>query len=399
MRVIPFLLVLAVTSGPAAAQNIRFLNATPAPVDIKLEAGSQVSVDANGNLTARCDGSDPAGCQRLAQGGGGTGQCGTGASFTQALAATPAGPVNPGSSVTLQATTSGAQICLPSVTRLLPLPEQAVTVTGWTSALTPNASGVVSASVTLPSQASASYRFSLVCYGSTGSATSDATVQTNAAPPPPPPTNCDQFPSVPFTNSSAGSSTGVAISGVTSQIINGFEALQSIGGTLMFPFPEPGGFGVVNGPPSRIRSIRFTVPQNYAYTGNQEFVWAEYPNNYIPPTEGYISVSQCAGDLRVPASGQGSSGSDLTFAEGCRNWRGIPQIPSGFFQNSSIKYEVSATADSTPFVCVLRPGQTYFFNVYINRPNSNRTLPPLPSPPDTLCGFGAECGIRVQLRD
>lgn len=397
------IILSAAFSTAALAQTITFQNATPAPVQIRLQSGSQLGLDAQGNVSAFCDSTDQQGCARLAQG---SGSCGNPPVFQAPLAPNPnpGGPVAPGATVTLQASLTDAVVCVPSAVRVSPLPEQPTSIVGWNSsgaAIFPPQGGLVGATVTMPSVSSASYRFSLTCYGASGSASSQTTITTTDAAPPPPPPSCTQFPSSPFTNAAPGQAAGVAISGITSQTINGFESLQSIGGTLMFPFPERGGFGVVNGPPTRVRSIRFTVPQSYAYTGNQEFVWAEYPNNWLPPTQGYVSVSECAGDFRVPNAAQGSQGGDLTFADGCRNWRAQPPpFPqAGFVMNSNIKYEVSATASSTGQVCVLRPGATYFFNIYINRPDQNRTLPPLPSPPNTLCGDGAECGIRVQLRD
>jgi hypothetical protein len=379
----------------ANAQTITFQNANPVAT-VKLELGSQLSLEPSGNLIARCDASDPTGCARLLQTGGG-GQCGAGVSFTTQLNVTSPSPPAPGpypggSAITVAAQATGAVVCIPRA-NIVGGPD--VTMAGWTNAITPSGSGSISQALTLPGASDVEYRLSLTCYGSLGSDTSSLVVRTSQTIIPPPP-QCSQFPTAPFTNASAGQSAGVAMQGYTTVVIPGYESLQTILGFQLTPFSPSNGFGIVDGPPSRVRSIQFTVPQGLQSTAASEFRWAEWPNNYDPPKEGYFTVSECAGDFRFPAVAQSApSASDSTFADGCRNWRAFQG--SGFLDLAGVRYQISETGTSTGEVCVLRPGRTYFFNIIMNRPSPNRTMPPLPSPPNTLCGAAENCGIRAAV--
>lgn len=386
------LILTSVVAGSVQGQSITFQNATP-PTAIELQPGSSVTLDSNGSLVANCNTSTQAGCARLTQGGGG--QCGTGVTFTSQLSVTnppnpPApGPYPGGSSITVAAQATGAVVCIP---RAQIVGGSAVSMTGWTNAITPSGSGAISQALTLPSTNNVQYQLTLQCYGSTGSAESSLVVRTSEQIVPPPPT-CTGFPAPPFTNSAPGQAAGVAMSGYTTSLILGYETLQTLLGIQLTPFAPTNGYGIVDGPPERVRFIEFTVPADLQTGPASRFVWAEFPNNFDPPKEGYFTVSQCPGDFRFPSAGQAGTANDPTFADGCRNWRAFQG--SGFLDLAEIKYSVSPTGVSTADTCVLRPGQKYYFNIIMNRPSPNRTMPPLPSPPNTLCGSAPTCGIRA----
>lgn len=388
LALVASLAVVATANG----QTVTFQNAAPAAV-VELAAGSPVSIDASGNLVLSCNPTGSAGCQRLVQTGGG--QCGTGVTFTNQLSVTnpqspPApGPYPGGSSITVAAQATGAVVCIPAA-RIVG--GAGVTMTGWTNPITPSGTGAISQSLTLPSTNNVQYQLSLTCYGSTGSAESSVVVRTSEQIVPPPPT-CTGFPAPPFTNASPGQSAGVAMSGYTTSLILGYETLQTLLGIQLTPFAPTNGYGIVDGPPDRVRFIEFTVPAGLQSGPGSRFLWAEFPNNFDPPKEGYFTVSQCPGDFRFPSVAQNGTSDDPTFADGCRNWRAFQG--SGFLDLSEIKYSISDTGVSTGDTCVLRPGQKYYFNIIMNRPSPNRTMPPLPQPPNTLCGTAPTCGIRA----
>lgn len=177
------LLVVALLWIPCftSAQTVTFSNASPSAT-VRLEAGSQVSMDAANNFVMRCDATDPAGCARLLQSGGPgscTGQCGTGATFTSALAVInpqvpPApGPYPGGSALTVSAQVAGAAVCVPSALQ----GATSVSITGWTGALFP-VGNTITQGIILPTQPASTYTLRLICYGATGSAISERTVAT-----------------------------------------------------------------------------------------------------------------------------------------------------------------------------------------------------------------------------
>lgn len=372
-------LLAALATGGAHAQTITFSNANPSAI-VKLESGSQVSIDASGNLIARCDATDPAGCARLLQTGGG-GQCGTGVTFTTPLGVTnPASPPAPGpypggSQLILQAQMTGAVVCVPSALQ----GANAISISGWTSPLTPS-SNTVTQTITLPTQPETTYTLRLTCYGSTGSATSDRTVTTSAQVNPPPPQCPNQFPTPSaYTSAQAGATAPTPISGVTINNINGFENLINVLGFNLNPFPSTGTTGNLLAPWDNIRVIRFTVPNPFPPgTFARRFQFISWPNGFVGGMDAYISVSSCPGDLRIPTAQQAGSENDPTYAEACRNWRGTSWTFAQTGQ-SDIPYDVGVPGQpnlSTPTQCVLEPGRTYFLNIYLNRPQQNRTLTP-----------------------
>lgn len=168
----------------AAAQSVTFTNSTP-PVAIRLQAGSEVAMDAASNFVMVCDAIAPDGCQRLTlpPGGGGgscTSQCGSGAAFTTPLAVVnpsnpPApGPYPPGSTLTVRAEVTGAVVCMPDAR----LGTATINLLGWTAPLVPSNAIVVQSS-NLPSNIfGATITLRLSCFGSTGSAVTERTVQT-----------------------------------------------------------------------------------------------------------------------------------------------------------------------------------------------------------------------------
>jgi hypothetical protein len=392
MRKFSSLIVLMAFLATAAnAQTITFPNASPVAT-VKLEAGSQVSLDANGNLIARCDAGDPAGCARLLQTGGGGGQCGTGVTFTTPLSVTnPATPPAPGpypggSQLTLSAQMSGALVCLPSAFQ----GQSAINITGWTAPLIPSGN-TVTQTINLPTQPETTYTLRLTCYGSTGSAVSERTVATSAQVNPPPP-QCPPSSDIPYTSASPGATAPTRINGVSVLEVNGFESLFSIFGTNVNPFPSTGLDGNLIAPSSTVRIIRFTVPSPFP-SGDflRRFRFNSWPNGFGGGSDAYISVSTCPGDLRVPTATQsGTAPNDSTYAEACRNWRGNSWTFDDQGQGD-LPYVVGVpggTNLSTPNSCVLEPGRTYYLNIYMNKPNrATRSL----TPQNLLCP-AFDCG-------
>lgn len=143
-------------------------------------------MDAASNFVMVCDASAPDGCQRLVPPPGGgvgscTSQCGSGAAFTAPLAVVnpshpPApGPYPPGSALTVRAEVTGAVVCMPDAR----LGTATISLLGWTSPLVPS-NGVVVQSLNLPSNIfGATLTLRLTCFGSTGSALTERTVQTS----------------------------------------------------------------------------------------------------------------------------------------------------------------------------------------------------------------------------
>lgn len=395
-------LLAAFVAGGAHAQTITFPNATPAAT-VRLEAGSQVSIDASGNLIARCDATDPAGCARLLQTGGG-GQCGTGVTFTAPLNVTspvtpPApGPYPGGSQLTLSAQMTGAAVCLPSAVQ----GASAVSVGGWTAPLLPNGN-TVTQNITLPTQPSTTYTLRLTCYGSTGSATSERTVTTSAQVNPPPPDCPTSFPTgVAYTTTgSGGGGATTNLTGVSFRNIDGFEQLLNAFGNPINPFPVTGTSGDLLAPSSEIRVIRFNVPNPFPEGSfTRRFNLFTWPNGFQLSNQGYVSITSCPGDLRIPTATQSGTATDPTFSEACRNWRTSSwEVGVGQGQNT-IPYVVAASGSdvSTPTECKLVPGRTYYMNMYLSRPNlGTRTL----IPENPVCrdpeGTAIDCGHRINI--
>lgn len=392
-RLSVLVLLSSLASFGAVAQTITFPNASPAAT-VKLEVGSQVSLDAAGNLIARCDASDPTnGCARL-QGTGG-GQCGTGVTFTSQLGvinpATPPapGPYPGGSQLTVRAQMTGATVCVPSAAQ----GQTPVNITGWSSPLVPSGNSVTQV-ITLPSQADTTYTLRLTCFGSTGSAVSERTVTTSVQIQPPPP-DCPATSEIPYTSSSAGSNTRTQIPGVSVLEIDGFQQLVNVLGFNVNPFPSTGTAGNLLAPWTDVRVIKFNVPDPFPSGGFlRRFQFVSWPNGFIGANNAYISISSCPGDLRVPTATQSGTTTDPTYAESCRNWRGN----SWTFEDAGqgdIPYTVGVAGQtSTPTSCVLVPGQTYYMNIFMSRPNrANRTILPANSIcPDFDCGHGISAG-------
>jgi hypothetical protein len=388
--------LMAFLATAANAQTITFPNASPVAT-VKLEAGSQVSLDANGNLIARCDAADPAGCARLLQTGGGGGQCGTGVTFTTPLSVTnpstpPApGPYPGGTQLTLSAQMSGALVCLPTAFQ----GQSTINITGWTAPLIPSGN-TVTQTINLPTQAETTYTLRLTCYGSTGSAVSERTVATSAQINPPPP-QCPPTSQIPYTSSSAGVATPTQIGGVSVLNILGFESLVNVLGFNVNPFPSTGTAGNLLDNWDTVRVIRFDVPNPFpAGTFLRRFQFVSWPNGFNQGNDAYISVSSCPGDLRVPTAQQSGTADDRTYAESCRNWRGFSWTFEDAGQ-SDIPYTVAVPGQptiSTPSTCVLEPGQTYYLNIYMSKPNraQRSLLPARPICQDFTCGHGISAG-------
>jgi hypothetical protein len=125
-----------------------------------------------------------------------------------------------------------------------------------------------------------------------------------------------------------------------------------------------------------------------------------WPNGFLESNLGYISISSCPGDLRVPTATQNGAPGDATYAEGCRNWRGNSWDSTHNSGASDLPYVIASAGNdtSTPDECRLVPGRTYYMNVYMSRPNRDtRSL----LPTNEFCrdpeGTPFDCGHVINI--
>jgi hypothetical protein len=377
----------------AAAQVVEFPNVSPA-VSVRLEAGSTLTVDANGNLHARCDAALATGCAVLGAGGG-AGGCSGPANFTQSLrvsSPTTPGPYPAGSTLSVVATVSNAAICSPTAT----VNGSATSLSGWNNPIVPGTDGGVAATVTLPAIAGASVVLRLTCYGGSGAAAQNLTVGTSSAPPA---AACPYaYPTATaYTSQTAGSTTITPLGAMAVRNINGFEELINRLGFNVNPFPSTGTTGNLLATWNTIRVIRFEVPNPFPQGSfSRRFQFISWPNGFHGGLDAYISVSTCPGDLRIPTGQQSGTPSDPTYAEACRNWRGF----SWTFEDTGqgdLPYVVGVPGQpniSTPSQCVLEPGRTYYLNIFMSKPNKNsRSLFPF----QPICPGNFECGHGISV--
>jgi hypothetical protein len=274
-----------------------------------------------------------------------------------------------------------------------------VTVSGWGGNVTPTGS-TISQVVTMPSQPSTTYRLRLVCYGSTGSDTKTIDVTTSTVTEPPP-TDCPPPPVAPYTTVNAGSTTTRIIRGpggstLPIRNVEGWESLPNLFQGFPNPFPQTGTSGQLLDTPDTIRILRFTVPQNYSAPPVFSIVFNSWPNGFEQGLDAYVSVSTCPGDFRIPTATQNGTTSDPTFAEGCRNWRDEAFAWAFGFGTGRINWRdpsiAGNPATSTPAHCVLERGRTYYLNMYMMRPNANRTLNDFTDNASSVCGINNPCG-------
>jgi hypothetical protein len=370
-----------------SAQSITFTNANP-PVTIELESTGFGDPNGTGNWVARCA-PTAAGCQRLSQGGGTT-------TAITSLVVTNPPPYPAGTPIPVSAQVVDAAVCTRDAF-IVPDVGQPVgtSLPSWTGSFIPSApTATVVQNVTLP-QASTAYRLRLTCFGSGGSATRTVDITTAAGVTPTP--GCPTGPTAPYTTTSAGSATTRVIRGpggstLPIRNINGWEELFSLQGSNLNPFPSTGLSGVLLEPPNTVRILRFVVPSEFPPPFAFRITFNSWPNGFDLARDAYVSVSTCPGDFRIPSGGQAGSTTDPTFAEGCRNWRdeAFSWIADGGVNNINW---TDASTPSSAARCMLERGRTYYLNMYMVKPNPNRTLDDFGNEPFGVCGFTNPCGF------
>lgn len=180
---------------------------------------------------------------------------------------------------------------------------------------------------------------------------------------------------------------------------NAFSNVQLISGGFWNPFPSGGGRGILGTPNTSYISIEFTTPTNVddwnAAVGGKEFLWdgSQVAGAAILGSV-YVTISECAGDFRIPTAGTTAPVSDPTYARGCRNLR--PVSLGGQQQNKAdILYEISA-APSTDLICRLAAGRTYHLNFI--RANASDGAIGVPTTEAICANFSDFCGIDMDVR-
>ena len=346
------LTMLAAGSGAVFAQQTLTFSNTDTdpspqitqPLAVNLEAGSAVSIAPNGNISARCMlGPAPSTiCAGINAGGGGTAPTVT---LAPSGLPTSAPPYPAGTSFTITPSVSGAEVCVRSVT-INAAPAQS---TGWPATVPAPFGAQV---VNLPT-ASATYLFSMRCYGAGGatSATSYSVQTSNAIQP----GSCGSFvsPLPPGWNRS------------------GIQAFGQVPSTIMAnsfwqPFPSSGFPGALITGRSEYHSVGFTTPADggawAAAAPLKTFSWIEASDGGEALLgRVYVSLSSCPGDFRIPPLGQIAPVNDTTFARGCRNIR--PLFGSLNHIYADVGYVIAGpNQPSDDTTCRLVPGTSYFMN-------------------------------------
>jgi hypothetical protein len=234
------------------------------------------------------------------------------------------------------------------------------------------------------------YSFSMRCFGSGGATT--ATLPTPIA-------------------TSAGTAPG-GCSGFTSNLpagwvrgaLTNFASVPAVenGSATWQPFPNSGFSGYIITNANVYQSIGFTTPTDpiawNAAAPAKRFRWimAQQGGEAIPENI-YITISSCAGDFRIPTTGQTAPTDDTTFARGCRSIR--PLGPVQNYPHDNISYQISAeNLPSDDTICRLAPGRAYFVNFIRARVLDGYPEPiGLPSVEATCEGGGSTCGIQMRV--
>jgi hypothetical protein len=381
------LTLLAAGSGAVSAQQtLTFTNTdtdpgTPlVPLSLNLVGGSSLSIAPNGNVNAQCV---LAAGSTLCAGVSGTGVPApvvtlAATNFSQSPNASMQYPT--GTTFTLTPTVTGAEVCVRSVT----INGTAATSTGWTGTL---AAPFAAQTVSLTPTASASYVFSLRCYGAGGATTGSlAAIATSDIPPL---NGCTGF----VSPLPSGWVRGATVS---------FGQVQAveIGGATWNPFPNTGFTGYLITNSNQYLSLGFTTPTNEAeWSAAAPFKLFEWgpaqQQGEAVMSRVYISISSCAGDFRIPPVGQVAPADDPTFARGCRNIRPAFGFPTQILQN--IPYLISSVnTPSDDTTCRLTPGRAYHVNVI----RANALDGSIGTPAEeAVCedGVSTRCGIQMRI--
>ncbi len=381
------LTLLAAGSGAAyAQQTLTFSNtdtnaSTPGdqPLAVNLEAGSAVSIAPNGNINARCVlGAPPSTiCAGINAGGGGTAPVVALAASGFSQAPNGNGEYAAGTTFTITPSVSGAEVCVRSVT----INGAPAASTGWPATFVLPFNPQV---VNLPT-ASATYSFSIRCYGTGGATTATlANVQTSSVIQP----------------GACGSFVSPLPAGWQRGAVQTFSQVPSVefgAGVSWNPFPNTGFTGYLITSSTQYLSVAFTTPTDVAAWNaaapNKQFFWEEaQQQGPVALDRVYVSVSSCPGDFRIPPLGQIAPGTDTTFARGCRNIRPASGFPNQIRQ--FISYQIgqpNQASDET--TCYIAPGTTYYLN-FIRANALDGAIGTPAEEASCLDGVSNSCGIQ-----
>jgi hypothetical protein len=369
-----------------AQQTITFSGPTP-PVTVTLTPGSNIDIQTDGNVAANCvpgTGSFTDRCQGMPTTGtgGGGGNPPTVSIAASGFSTTPdgEGKYTPGTSFTITPTVGNGLVCQ---RRTVGSPG----TTTWPGVVQ-SPFGAVSVTVT---QASSTYGFDMKCYNDDGSAVSNQiTVLTNAGGGGGGQTQCSGNvtpPSGYTRNTNITSFTQLPSNNLPGQFISDFPASGSDQGRLITS-------------PAQYVSIQFTAPlplesPPYPNVNGGTFNFTESQvDGDANLNSTYITISQCAGDFRIPANTNPAPLTDPTFANGCRNIQfasSPPGQPLNIFRR--ITYTTSSSGTSTGSTCQIIPGQTYFFNLILADPRGDI------APGENTCNnqLDDDCGIQMNI--
>jgi hypothetical protein len=381
---VPLALVASGIGAASAQQTLTFTNTDTDPntagnqsQSVTLLAGSSVSIAPDGNVSAQCALTGGL-CTGTGSGGGSAPTVSLAASnFSQA----PTGGLYPpGTTFTLTPTVANAEVCIRSVSQTTP------GSTNWPATVTPPFAAQTIQLLT----GEGTYQFSMRCFGPGGATTAtltpDISTSTGTAP-----GGCSGFTS----NLPAGWVRGA---------LTNFASVPAveIGGATWQPFPNSGFSGYLITGASQYQSVTFTTPTDptawNAAAPAKRFQW-------IPAQQGgeaimlnvYVSISSCAGDFRIPPTGQTAPTDDTTYARGCRSIRPLGTVTN--YPHANISYQISAeNLPSDDNICRLAPGRTYFVN-FIRAQVFDGYPEPIgaPSVEATCEGGGTTCGIQMRV--
>ena len=337
----PMRFLLAVVLGGwvlgASAQDktLTFDNATPAKT-IHLLNGTSVTISTTGNLVAKCtlNGSS---CADVGSGGGGTNPPTvslTASGFSASPDGSNAYPAN--TSFTLTPLVTNADVCVMTYSG-----GTATNAINWGG---PTTSFGARSSVSVPSPSS-TYVFSFVCYNATGSASGNATVTTSADASVPPGPDCSAVSSM-LNNagfSRSGPQTWLQLQGMPN-----FPDYDLSSGSITVPKYRDGGVVFLGAAKNTYTAVQFTTP----IAGWSGFRFTFQPSQITGTVagSGYVTVSQCQGDLRY------NDQSAQPFPQACSS------ITTGGTSTSQFQYIQSSTTSSSATQCVLDFGKTYYLN-------------------------------------
>jgi hypothetical protein len=382
------LTLLAAGSGAVSAQQtLTFTNtdtdsnvAGQQPLSLNLIGGSSLSIAPNGNISAQCVLAAPP--STLCAGVGGSANAPVVSLAATGFSQSPdgTGQYPTGTTFTLTPTVTGAEVCVRSAT----INGAASTSTGWTGTV---AAPVAAQTVTLTPTASASYVFSLRCYGAGGATTfSLAPIATSAI----------------IDNTSCGGFVSPLPSGWVRGSQVRFDQVQAVEADQTFwnNFPNSGFTGYLTTDSNQYISLAFTAPTNVAdWTAAAPFLRFDWgigqQGGEAVLSKVYVSISSCVGDFRIPPVGQVAPANDPTFARGCRNIRPAFGFPTQISQ--TIPYLISTVSTpSDDTTCRLTPGVPYHLNVI--RANALDGTIGLPADEATCQdGSSGPCGIQMRV--